>query len=334
MKHYLSIIIVSKNSMAILPKCLNSIAIQNYGIENIEVILVDGGSIDGSKEYAKQWGARVIDGGYPENQEARRYIGIKEARGEIIVFIDSDNFIPDEGWINKMVSPFHDEKVSCSFTKWYGISSDLSSSDNYYALMGGNDPISYFLKKNDRVSYASKRLPWGANLIYENGGIQYVRFSFDRLPTLGCNGFFIRAKYLKALMYRDPEMFFHIDAHVDMLKMYPEMIYALVETSILHATGKSLLANLKKRISYKKMHTEKLLGYRKYAVYDPSSAHDNFRIIFCVIFGLTFVVPILHSIIGYIKTRRLEWFYHPIALPLFICAYAYGSLASYKSSKK
>lgn len=91
----ISIIVPIYNAEKFLSRCVNSVLNQNY--ENIEVILVDDGSIDKSgkicDEYAKKdKRIRVI---HQKNSgvSAARNTGIDNATGDYIEFLDSDDEI-------------------------------------------------------------------------------------------------------------------------------------------------------------------------------------------------------------------------------------------------
>jgi glycosyltransferase involved in cell wall biosynthesis len=61
----------------------------------VEVIIVDGGSTDGTEKIAKELGARVIY--EPRKGYGRAYkTGFKEAKGDIIVTLDGDATYPSE----------------------------------------------------------------------------------------------------------------------------------------------------------------------------------------------------------------------------------------------
>lgn len=93
-----SIIVPVYNVERYLDKCLESILQQTY--PNLEVLLVDDGSIDGSGRICDDWAAahscfRVIhkiNGGLSD----ARNTGLDAATGEYVAFVDSDDYIaPD-----------------------------------------------------------------------------------------------------------------------------------------------------------------------------------------------------------------------------------------------
>lgn len=91
----ITIIVPVYNVENYLRKCLNSIVKQTY--KNVEIILIDDGSTDESgkicDEYIqKHTNLRVI---HKENEgvSVARNLGISEAKGKYIIFIDGDDYI-------------------------------------------------------------------------------------------------------------------------------------------------------------------------------------------------------------------------------------------------
>lgn len=91
----ISVIVPVYNVEKYLDQCIASLVGQTY--ENLEIILVDDGSPDGSPEICDAWAAkdsriRVI---HKENGGAglARNVGLEAARGKLIGFIDSDDYI-------------------------------------------------------------------------------------------------------------------------------------------------------------------------------------------------------------------------------------------------
>jgi len=85
-KPLVSVIIPTKNSEKNIAKCLESVKNQNY--PNIEVLIVDGLSTDKTKNIAKRYGAKIIESDAKRSQA--RNIGAKRAKGEFLLFVDSD----------------------------------------------------------------------------------------------------------------------------------------------------------------------------------------------------------------------------------------------------
>lgn len=89
----ISVIIPVYNVEKYLDRCLESTASQSY--KNIEIILIDDGSTDNSGKMCDQWVQKDkrIKVVHQENRgvSASRNRGIREAKGELISFIDSDD---------------------------------------------------------------------------------------------------------------------------------------------------------------------------------------------------------------------------------------------------
>ena len=99
----ISVVVPVYNVKQYLDDCMHSIVNQTY--ENIEIILVDDGSTDGSGELCEEWKGkdsriRVI---HQENGglSAARNTGIEHAKGSYIAFVDSDDWVSEE-YIEKL----------------------------------------------------------------------------------------------------------------------------------------------------------------------------------------------------------------------------------------
>lgn len=92
----LSIIVPVYNTEEYLPRCLDSLVSQTY--DNLEIIVVNDGSKDKSGEIAKQYAEadkriKVLDIFPNGGVSAARNLGIENATGEYIAFVDSDDYI-------------------------------------------------------------------------------------------------------------------------------------------------------------------------------------------------------------------------------------------------
>ncbi len=105
-KAKVSIIIPAKNEEKYLPRLLESIKKQTT--QPYEIIVADAGSTDRTVEVAKKYGAKVIKGGIPQ---VGRNNGAKQAKTDIIVFLDADVILPDSN-VLKALCNFMAQKIN------------------------------------------------------------------------------------------------------------------------------------------------------------------------------------------------------------------------------
>ncbi len=78
--------------------------------EEVEIVIVDSGSVDGSQELARSLGARVHEIAPEEfNHGATRNLGARLARGETIVFTVDDALPVGTCWLETLTAPLRDE---------------------------------------------------------------------------------------------------------------------------------------------------------------------------------------------------------------------------------
>ncbi len=99
-----SVIVPVYNNQESIKKCVEALLGQDYPNNGYEVIVVDDGSDDGTAGVVKAYPLKYI---YQKNQgpAAARNRGAGEAKGDIILFTDSD-CVPDGNWISEMIKPF------------------------------------------------------------------------------------------------------------------------------------------------------------------------------------------------------------------------------------
>jgi len=105
-----SVVILNWNGGEHLKKCLDSVLKTDY--HDLEVIVVDNASTDGSQELVKKYYPQVI---LVENEKNLGFcvgnnIGIKRAKGEIIILLNNDTIV-DGGWIKEILKCAQDPKV-------------------------------------------------------------------------------------------------------------------------------------------------------------------------------------------------------------------------------
>ena len=105
----ISVLIPVKDGGSDLRRCLEGIARQATD-EEVEIVVIDSGSVDGSAELARSSGARVIEvesAGFLHG--ATRNLAAREGRGDILVFTTQDAYPADERWLERLCGPLRAE---------------------------------------------------------------------------------------------------------------------------------------------------------------------------------------------------------------------------------
>ncbi|MBN1871081.1 MAG: glycosyltransferase [Candidatus Omnitrophica bacterium] len=104
-----SIVIPATNAGRYIGKCLDALVAQDYGKDNFQIIVVDGGSSDKTVTIVKRYGVQLLQ--YKGcTISTLRNIGVKQSSGEIIAFIDSDCIAPED-WLMNAVNLLQNEEV-------------------------------------------------------------------------------------------------------------------------------------------------------------------------------------------------------------------------------
>src|SRR5258708_9510201 len=326
----ISVVMATFNSERTVERALKSIRSQNYQQDLIEIVIADGGSHDKTLTIVKKYNVRIIN--VPrelQNAEYNKGLGVNKAKNDILLMLDSDNILPHNNWLKKMIVPFIENKniVGVEPLRFH-YDGKMSILDRYFSLLGGNDPVAYYLNKDSHLSWAFDRY----NLYGKSrdmGDYYLVTFSPDKIPALGGNGAAIRRKLLLKEASADPDHFFHIDVNVDLIRKGYNT-YGIFKDSIIHLTNNNVIPFLKRRKYYiEKYHFEDM-SKRRYSVYEPPK--DTFNLIKYSIYSATLVKPLYDSMRGFMKIRDVAWFLHPVMC--FAMLLIYGSAAVKKEFEK
>jgi len=88
-KPLVSITIPTRNSGEVIGDCLSSVKEQTY--PNIEILVIDSNSTDGTKDIVEKSGAKFIS--YPGKLLGARYEGFLQSEGDFILLLDSDQIL-------------------------------------------------------------------------------------------------------------------------------------------------------------------------------------------------------------------------------------------------
>lgn len=114
-KQKISIITVVWNNAATIKDAIDSVLNQTY--ENIEYIVVDGASTDGTVEIVQSYGDKIDK--FVSEKDKGLYDamnkGIALATGDVVGILNSDDFYIDDNVITKIVKEFEEKQVDSVF---------------------------------------------------------------------------------------------------------------------------------------------------------------------------------------------------------------------------
>ena len=106
----ISIIIPTLNEEAHILGCLNSLLSMDYPAKDFEIILVDNGSSDHTRVLAQGLATTIIRND-KLNVAGLRNIGVNNARGDILAFLDADCTVSTH-WLQAASRYFNDKKIA------------------------------------------------------------------------------------------------------------------------------------------------------------------------------------------------------------------------------
>jgi rhamnosyltransferase len=177
----ISVLIPVKDGGADLARCLEAIGRQQVDDE-VEVVVVDSGSTDGSAERARRLGARVHEIPAEEfDHGTTRNLLAELARGEVLVFTTQDAYAVGDAWLRTLVAPLAESEVAGVYGRQVA-HEDASPPERFFLdfLYGpeprrqwaaGPDDLSLETTLFSNVASAMRRDMWEQNRFAEGIGM-------------------------------------------------------------------------------------------------------------------------------------------------------------------
>jgi glycosyltransferase involved in cell wall biosynthesis len=106
-----SVVVPVYNGAATIASCVEALLAQTYRREITEIVIVDNGSTDATREIAARYPVTLISETGIRTSYAARNRGIAHATGDVIAFTDAD-CAPAADWLEQLLAPFAEAAVS------------------------------------------------------------------------------------------------------------------------------------------------------------------------------------------------------------------------------
>jgi glycosyltransferase involved in cell wall biosynthesis len=316
--------------MSILPKVLDSIKAQSIGLDNLEVLLIDGFSTDGTRDIGKKFPfVKIIDNPKVDPVNAK-FIGYKTAQGDYLVYLDHDEVLEnrDSLLIKDQLYTQFPELVALS-TSGYKNPDGYSFLNQYINDFG--DPFSgyfYNLSKDYRFFIPSMKDQYPTRLENKN----LIAFDFQNnydLPIieLCAAGASIRKTYLDSLNIGV------MDIPILFKKLISsKKLWGIVKDDYLVHYSSEQFAKYKNKIKWRIknniFHIDTLGQSGFSGREDNSSLTRKLKKVLFIPYALLVLPCLIHSLYIAVKHRSLKYLIHT-----FLCAYTAFWIAIYMTIK-
>ena len=241
-----SIVVPIYNLEKYVPRCLD--ALVNQTLEDIEILCVNDGSKDSAPQIIEDYKSRYpnkVKTFHKENggEWSARTYGLKQATGEYVGFIDSDD-VPELTWAEKLYTAAKENDADIAFSGYDRVDLDTGKTVSTEMTQHGkmNKEVDW---NDDFIVYANPSL-W--NKLYRREIVKDLEF----LPFRGCNDtLFLIHSYMygaKKLTFI-PDVLYH---------------YYLRSSSQIHNMNEKDIENLKKYLIVTKENAQKIGKYDEY----------------------------------------------------------------------
>ena len=330
----ISIIIPTLNSENVIEQCLSSIRNQDFPQNKVKILIVDGGSIDQTLAIAAKYHCQIFSNPR-KTAEAGKAIGLAKTHYRYTAFIDSDNILPTNDWLNQMLLPLETDKTLIGSEPWeFTYRSHGGFIERYSALIGANDPYAYITGISDRRNFIDYL--WTTMKLAQKDYSSYLKIKLEPhqpIPTIGANGTIFRTEFLQSNFHSD--YLFDIDVITQILNSTQKPIYfAKTKNGIIHTYCESSIPKfyrkqMRRLKDYYQFKSLRHFDYKNNLNLNPLHnflilAHNNLKF---VLYTVTIIPMFITLIRGYLHKPDVAWLFHPLACVITLYCYIFVSLS-------
>jgi glycosyltransferase involved in cell wall biosynthesis len=237
-----SVIIPAYNASGSIEACLNALLHQTVPRSDYEIIVVDDGATDRTREIIEEYPDVRLLSQPNRGPAAARNLGVSHAKGELALFTDAD-CVPSDNWIEAITEPFADPEIAGAKGAYrtgqkelmarfvqieYESKYDKMSKDRYidfvdtysaayrktvFANDHGFDPV-FPMASGEDVEFSYRLAREGHKMVFVPGAVVYHRH-VDSILRYWCRKYHVG--YWRVMMYRKHPQKMIDDSHTPQL---------------------------------------------------------------------------------------------------------------------
>ncbi len=312
----ISIIIATYNSENKLLPVLESIKKQSYPRSKIEILLVDGGSKDGTLKLGKKYSCTIINNPRTEPVYAK-LLGYKKAQGRYAMYLDHDEVMANKNSLGQKIYIFQKHNVKTVISSGYKNPEGYSFLNEYINEFG--DPFTYFIYRISKsykflISSFMNKYP----KLYEDNSTLILDIK-NNLNTpiveLVAGGTMIDLPYFKKTF---PETLkkFQLMPHLFYLLREKDTRLAISKNDyLIHYSSENLKSSFNK-IKWRINNNIQYLNLMGSAGYSGREKYQNkslkFKKYLFIPYALSIVLPLIDALLLAISRKKVAYFFHVV----------------------
>ncbi len=287
----ISVIMPAYNAERTIELALRSIRMQTIS-DQIEILVIDGGSTDSTREIARRYGAVILENPH-RLPEPAKLIGIQQARGQYIIEQDTDEELLSPDQLEKRLALLQDYPEVHLVVADEQAPGKLGGLATRYVCVCG-DPFTQFIyaRKNGVLDTFRR------NISAQQDGRCLLKFAPGDLTPIGDGGTSLfDLHWVKQQFPQDWNTISFVCSMAQQIQAKAGCCGCIRGDNILHhtrATFRGYLAKLRFRVINNLFHKEES-GFSARAAQQPRSRYSTRKYLF-VLYAVTVVGPLADSI--------------------------------------